>query len=417
MRQHSFAGHPSSHGLPQDDKKPVRGANVTDLRQSNAALVFRLLQQHSPCSRADLARLSGLTAPTVSAVVDDLRRRNLVKLGGQGVSTGGRPPTIVEINTAHWYVIGVDIGALFVRLALADLNGAIVLRDTTRLESGHTPETVTDLVAETVARLCKSAGITTKNILLITAGAPGITDLEKGLIVSAPNLHNWDNIPLRDLIESKTGIACVVENDVNLGALGEAWMGAAKGASDFIFISIGTGVGAGIVLNGRLHRGSANSAGEVGYMLVPGLPQSPLKLSQLGRLEGAIGGRSIEEAWSDANRGQHLLATEVFELAAQGDRKAGALLEQSASYLAAALTNIGLVLDITLVVLGGGVGSSPILVAATDELMQQNEIGRPTLLVSGLGIDAEIFGAIRLGLQVAESQDYRRRPVMRRRRA
>ena len=394
----------------------TRGATATDLRESNASLVFSFLKVHSPCSRADLARLTGLTAPTISALVDDFRRRSLVKIRGQGASTGGRPPTIVEINTTHWHVVGVNIGAVYVRLALADLSGGIVARESIRLGADHTPETVTDLIAAGVERLCATAGITRKRILLIASGAPGITDVGAGVVLSAPNLDDWDNIPLRDLIEDKTGISCIVENDVNLGALGEYRCGAAKGVSDFVFLAIGTGVGAGIILNGSLHRGALHSAGEVGYMMLPGLPQKALKLNKAGAFESVIGGRSIEETWQRRAKNPPLTATEIFDRAKEGDARAKLVLERTAQHLAAAITNISLVLDISLVVLGGGVGRSQSLLEATDRLLRNNQFSRPRLMVSQLGIDAEIFGAVRLALQTAEVHGYRRRAPDRKRR-
>ncbi len=341
--------------------------------------------------------------------------RNLVVELGPGSSNGGRPPGLLEFNSQHGFVVGVDIGGSSLRVALADLNGAFIARWSATLRSDRSPRAVTELVGVAVTQLLRQHKIPAKRVLELVAGAPGIADVTAGRVLSAPNLTNWRDVPFRDLLQKETGIPATVENDVNLGALGESWQGSARGTGSFVFLAVGTGVGAGIVLNHKLHHGAAWSAGEVGYMLLPGLRSHALRADDLGALESAVGGNCIERKWSEqpgvVDGINALRATEIFDRAAAGDSKARAVTASVAEYLAMAVTNISLVLDVALVVLGGGVGEHPALLKAIRRRLDQNEFARPQLVMSALGGEAQIYGAIWLALTTSEAARFRRRSI------
>lgn len=374
-----------------------------------------LLRTKSPVSRADLVRSSGLTAPTVSAGIAKLMRRHLVVELGPGTSNGGRPPALLEFNSRYGFVIGVDIGGSSLRVALADLNGVFVGRWNTALQSDRSPRAVTEMVGAAVAQLLREHNVPAKKVLELVAGAPGITDVTAGRVLSAPNLTHWHDVPFRNLLERETGIPVTVENDVNLGALGENWQGAVRGVQSFVFLAVGTGVGAGIVLNNTLHHGAAWSAGEVGYMFLPGLPSHTLGAAELGALESAVGGKCIERRWLEQsgtkNGAQSLKATDIFDKSAAGDERAHALTAIVAEYLAMAITNLSLILDVSVVVIGGGVGGHPALLEAIRGRLEHNEFARPQLVPSALGGEAQIYGAIWLALKTSEAARFRRRPI------
>jgi glucokinase len=315
--------------------------------------------------------------------------------------------------------MGVDIGGSTVRLALADLSGAIIGQSSSGLRSDRSPKAVTSIIAAGIRQLSRDYNVPEKKILAIAAGAPGITDVAAGQVLSAPNLTGWHKVPLRDLLRDKTGIPSIVENDVNLAALGESWRGAARDVANFVFLAIGTGAGAGVVLDGRLHHGAAWSAGEIGYMMLPGLSSEAPAHLRLGALESVIGGKPIEQAWAQLNgaskSGKKLTATKIFDLAGEGNTRAREVLSRTAAFLAMAITNLGLVLDLSLVVLGGGVGSHPALVESTRRALADNEFARPHVAVSSLGPAAQIYGAIWLALQTADEHGFRRGGVRRRR--
>ena len=383
----------------------------TGVRETNIRDLLRLLRLHSPCSRADLARLSGLTAPTVSAGISRLQRHGLVTTLGRASSNGGRPPGLLEFNARHGYVVGVDIGGSHLGIVMADLNGTIVGRGTTIFRAERRPKAVTEMIADGIKRVSQQQKVPMSKILHIAVGAPGITDVAAGRVLSAYSLTDWHDVPLRDLVEEKTRISTTVDNDVNLSALGEAWCGAARNVANFIFLAIGTGVGAGIVVNGTLHHGANWSAGEVGYMLLPGLTSDPPLIDGAGALESAVGGQSVREAWigqtGSAPSVRPPLPTEIFDLAATGDGVGREILSRVAEHLAMAITNLSLVLDLSLVVLGGGVGYHPGLLRAIEKRLERNQFARPQLIVSGLKGEAQLYGAIWLALQAVEAQDFR----------
>src|ERR1700677_2425480 len=388
----------------------------TSVRETNIRDLLRLLRLHSPCSRADLTRLSGLTAPTVSAGISRLQRHGLVTTLGRASSNGGRPPGLLEFNARHGYVVGVDIGGSHLGIVMADLNGTIVGRGTTIFRAERRPNAVTQMIADGIKRISQQQKVPMSKILHIVVGAPGITDVAAGRVLSAYSLTDWHDVPLRDLVEEKTRTSTTVDNDVNLCALGEAWCGAARNVANFIFLAIGTGVGAGIVVNGTLHHGANWSAGVVGYMLLPGLTSEPPLIDGAGALESAVGGQSVREAWiREARMGQTGSApsvqpprpTEIFDLAATGDSVGREILSRVAEHLAMAITNLSLVLDLSLVVLGGGVGYHPGLLRAIEKRLERNQFARPQLIVSGLKGEAQLYGAIWLALQAVEAQDFR----------
>ena len=396
------------------------GSRPTSMREWNCRHLLQLLRRHMPCSRADLVRISGLTAPTVSAAIDTLQRRGLVRFAGAGSPKGGRPPRILEFNARYGYVIGADIGGSSVRLVMADLSGTIVGRWQKAITAKGTPDEVIALTITGIDQLLREHSVSHK-VLHCVAGAPGITDVRGGRVLSAPNLEDWHDVPLAERLYRETGIPTTIENDVNLGALGEGRRGVAVGFENFVFIAIGSGVGAGIVINGNLFHGANWSAGEVGYMQVPGLPSQPLKVNRLGALESSIGGEGIKNGWLALANGsrsemQRLQPTEIFDLAAAGNARAQRVLQETSKLLATAITNMSLVLDAPLVVLGGGIGRHPGLVEAVGKAVSKNEFASPEIVSSGLGSNAQLYGAISLGIQIAEQGGFQRAPGLRARR-
>ncbi len=400
----------SSLGSPLEEAAAPPGRPGL-LQEVNVREILRLLRGHSPCSRADLARYSGLSAPTVSSAVARLKQRRLIEEVGQGSSNGGRPPALLRFNSSFGFVVGVDIGGSQVRVALADLNGSIVGKWSKATPADRTPEGIARLITAGIRELRRQNRIPSRKLLALGAGAPGITDVRAGIVLSAPCLSRWQNVPLRQLLERNTRIPTAVENDVNLGALGESWCGSARGAKNFIFLAMGTGVGAGLFVNGHLYHGSDWAAGEIGYLHVPGTAEMPLAIARPGPLESVIGGHGIQRSWRKlcAGKGKHrrlslrLKPTEVFDQALSGQPESRQLLEQTARILAAVIANVSVILNPSLVVFGGGIGTNPSLFEATRRILERNEFARPRLALSLLGPDAQLFGAIRLALDQARA--------------
>lgn len=408
MRFSSFSS------VPYPVEAETQPSRPSHLRQVNARGLLRLLRENSPCSKADLVRLSGLSAPTVSSAVAYLESLDLVENLGDGESNGGRPPEMLRFNASHGYVAGVDIGGTRLRMVLTDLNGRVMTQWATLFkERQRTPKAVCSLIHEGLKTMCQEVSASPKKILHITAGAPGVTNVEAGVVLSAPNLKDWNKVPLRAMIEDQTGISATVENDTNLAAVGEHWRGSAVGVEDFLFIALGTGVGAGIFLRGRLHHGANWSAGEIGYAAVGGRSRQALEIHSTGQLERAIGGLGIQAEWQSLlsrerrNGGDELAklrATEIFDLAVEGDRLATRIVQYASQILADCIAEISLTLDPELVVLGGGVGSHPELCRSTEKLLSLNEFARPKVRSSSLGTQAQLHGAISLSLAATETR-------------
>ncbi len=308
------------------------------------------------------------------------------------------------------YVVGVDIGGSNLRLALAGTDGLIISRWAASTVGVRDPNVVVASICTGVDALLRDASLPRTMLRSIAAGAPGATDVTRGMVIATSYLMGWQNVPLQALLEAALGVPAAIDNDVNAAALGESWLGSGKGVSDFVFLGLGTGVGAGVVLNNRLFHGSSWMAGEIGYMLVPGTPEAPVQSGSPGALESIIGGEGIKMQWrqgwsaTSTTLPETLLATEIFDAAGTGDTLAQTVLERSARILSYAIYNMSLILNCPLFILGGSVGMHPALCAAVREALEtRREQVSVEVKSSTLGTEAQLMGAIRLALDVADA--------------
>jgi len=322
------------------------------------------------------------------------------------------------IESGDGHVIGIDIGGTSLRLALADSSGSIVAKWSGSTAGTCDARAVVELILRGVDQVLRESCLPHSALRAVAAGAPGITDVDAGVVIATSYLMGWRNVPLRSLLESALGIPAAIDNDVNLAALGESRAGAAIGIRDFVFLAVGTGIGAGIVLNSALFHGTKWTAGEIGYMVVPGATEEPAERDQPGALESVAGGEGIKNEWrrmwskDKTALPRDLSATEIFDSAVNdGDPLAQIILQQSARTLAYAIYNMSLILSCPLFVLGGSVGLHPALCSATHTILQQRSArSLPQVKPSALGIDAQITGAIRLALDVALARSERNLP-------
>ncbi len=309
------------------------------------------------------------------------------------------------------YVVGTDIGGTSLRLALAGMDGKVVAKWKVSTAGIRDPHVVVGLIHEGVEELLRKNGIERSLLRAVAAGAPGVTDVDEGIVIATSYLMGWRDVPLRALLEARLGVPAAVENDVNTAAIAEYQIGAAQGVRDFVFIAVGTGIGAGIVLHGQLFHGMDWSAGEIGYLLVPGTSVQPRERGEPGALESIVGGEGIRSQWQSAWRDEltplpkELVATEIFDHAGAGDGLAQTILKRSAQTLAYAIYNLAVVLNCPLFVLGGSVGMHPVFWKATQEILEQRDKRvQPKLLRSTLGADAQVNGAVYLAIEAAGSR-------------
>jgi glucokinase len=311
--------------------------------------------------------------------------------------------------TERKYLIGVDIGGTNLRVAFADMEGKILARTSTTTTHVCDAHLIITKIRQCVDQLLQDAGVAREAVAAIGAGAPGVTNAETGIVIATSYLLGWRDIPLKAMLEEALSVPAAVDNDVNLAALGESFFGEAVGVPNFVFLAVGTGVGAGIVLKDELFQGSAWTAGEVGYMLVPGAPQEPVELGKPGALESMVGGEGLRLQWlslwnpEKTKLPENLTATQVFDGAIAGDALAYSVLDRAAHALACTIFNITLVLNTPLFVLGGSVGLHPALRDRTQKLVDAHaRLLRPEIVLSSLGSDAQLMGAIRLAQLTAQ---------------
>jgi glucokinase len=316
-------------------------------------------------------------------------------------------------SSTSGYVVGVDIGGTNLRMGLARSNesdppGTLVASwSASTVGVRYHPDAIIELIRSGLEDLLKQAAVPRSQLKAIAAGAPGITDFETGVVIVTSYLLGWRDVPLRTMLEDTFAVPAAVDNDVNMAALGESWAGVAAGKSDFVFLAIGTGLAAGIFLNGNLFRGSNWTAGEIGYMLLPGLAAEPTARGKPGGLESVLGGEGIkaqwQARWSEAATplSRDLQPTEIFDHALQDDALANEIVLQSGSLLASAIYNISLVLDCPLFVLGGSVGLHPALGQCAQKVLTGwGTRVQPQLVISSLAADAQLCGAVRQALSI-----------------
>ena len=314
-----------------------------------------------------------------------------------------------SVQGTSQYVIGADIGGTSLRLALADGAGQIIGRWATSTACTGDAVAVLRLMRNGVDALLLAASLPSQALSGIAAGAPGVTNADEGIVIATSYLMGWRDVPFRQMLEAEFGVPASVDNDVNLAAIGELRAGLAKGTTDFVFLAIGTGIGAGIVLNNEVHRGGIWTAGEVGYMLVPGTSEAPVERGQPGALESLVGGEGIRQQWrsrwseDSTTLPREATATQVLDQALLGDPLAQSVLALAARTLSYAIYNIALVLNSPLFVLGGSIGVHPALGDATRLVLQERGArAQPRLVSSALGADAQLIGAIFLALDTAD---------------
>jgi glucokinase len=377
------------------------------LRQTNAAHILKLLRETGPCSRADLVRASGLSAPSVTNVVVDLTAAGLIEPIGEGESTGGRPPDMLRFKADRGCVVAVEINPGRLRFLLTDLNGRqLDAVDTPLPQASATPEAVCLHIGETVRSLLRQYKQKLEQLLTMVVSVPAITNVEEGIVLAISTLKGWRNVPLRDLLAKEFACPVVIENDTNLAAQGERYRGAARAEENFVFISIGEGegVGAGIVLNGKIYHGAQWSAGEIGYLHVPHVSPGPPTIYEFGRLEKVLCGRGILKSWRargkrKAGRTRVTRGVEVLNLAAGGNAQAKQILAHRARILTDVILNLSLILNPSLVLLGGEIGSHPALLLAVKGLLRDSEFAVTRVDPGSLGPAAVLWGAISLALE------------------
>lgn len=376
---------------------PTRGAGPEYMRELNLLIVLDAFRIAGQMSRASVARATGLSAPTASKSVQQLVEAGL--LVEQGFESGniGKPATRVSFNAACGSVLGIDLGGTHLRMVVSDLAGGFSSRSIEAIDASSGPDAILGRIAEVGKEMLADAPAP---LMAIGLATPGIVDTETGVVGRARNLKGWVDVPVRRTLEAAFGVPAMVENDVNAAALGERWHGAARGHESFFFVSIGTGVGAGLVLGGEIYHGAHFAAGEINLLPVV-LDGEEAYLEDRGS-GPAIVRRALALGFAPATASAVTTDT-VFRAAAAGDEAAVRAVAEGVHAIAFGAGVLLAAVDPSIVVIGGGVSSQgEALLLPVREAIAKVARLRCEVVLSELGVDAQLHGALFVGLKRAD---------------
>jgi predicted NBD/HSP70 family sugar kinase len=326
---------------------------AVDHRGFNAApgagAMLRLIREGHANTRAELVSLTGLARSTVSQRMDALVSQRLVVPAGENASTGGRPPQVFAFNRDAGVVLSADLGATHARVAVTDLGGEVLTEATEDVAIADGPENVLGWLEAKFARLLDAIGRSSEEARGVGVGVPGPVEFATGTPVAPPIMPGWDGYQVAGRLADHFGVPTLVDNDVNIMALGEHWS-AWRGFDHLLFVKVGTGIGCGIITEGRIHRGAQGAAGDIGHIHVPG-NEALCRCGNRGCLEAVAGGdpmaarlRAMGIATANARDvARHVRSgrPEAMQLVRQAGRDLGEVLAASVNFFNPGVIVIG----------------------------------------------------------------------------
>jgi predicted NBD/HSP70 family sugar kinase len=358
--------------------------------------MLSLIRQGRASTRADLAALTGMARSTVAHRVEALIAQQLVHEAEEGPSTGGRPPRTFVFNQAAGVILAADLGATHSRLAITDLAGDVLGEHAEDLEIASGPEAVLAWLRDSFDRLLDDAGRTRADVRGVGVGVPGPVEFATGRPVNPPIMPGWDNHPISDELGDHYDALVLVDNDVNIMALGEHWS-TWPDAEHLLYVKVGTGIGCGIVAGGEIHRGAEGAAGDIGHIRVTSDESVVCRCGNVGCLEAVAGGRAIagrlRELGVEAQDSRDVVAEvragnpEAVRLVREGGRTLGDVLASAVNFFNPAV-----------IVIGGDVAEAhEQLLAGVREVVYQRSLPLATrhlrVVRSSLGDRAGVIGA------------------------
>lgn len=377
------------------------------LRERNRERVIGVLRTQGRTSQADIARATGLSRTTVSSLVAELRDSSLVfevDVKEPNVR-GGRPGVQLVLQDSASAVLGIDFGHSHVLVAVADLAHNVLAERRSELDVDHNAEEALDAAARLAVEVLDEAGVQRKNVLGAGIGIPGPVDRARGTVGSATILPGWLGLRIGAEMEKRLGFAVEIENDANLGALAELTWGSGRGCSNFAYIKVATGVGAGLVVDGSLLRGASGTAGELGHTTL-NESGALCYCGNRGCLETVASGPAILRLVG-RDEGESLTLGGVIELAAQGDVRCRRAISDAGREIGVAVAGLCNLINPERIVVGG------LLSRAGDLLLQpiRDSIRRYTVLAAAECVDvvpatfverAELLGSLALAIRRAK---------------
>jgi predicted NBD/HSP70 family sugar kinase len=395
---------PSAPGASRQSRRP------NPLRELSEQQILETIFHEGPITRPQLAERAALSKATVGAVVDRLEQAGVIRATGPLRGLRGRSPIAYVVRENAGFVVGVDIGGTSIRAGAADIFGELIC-DEQQPTTKHGARAVSGQVMEIAGRTVERARATHERLLAVGISTPGVVDQVSRRVTSlAYNVSPDGGLDPLAVLGDRLNVPVLIDNNVNLAAVGESWHGLARGVSTFAFVAVGAGVGMGVVIDGELVRGAHGAAGEIAY-----LPSSSDPFDERHRLHGGledeIGAEGILAALRARREAGSQVpgsAQDVFELAQAGDRDAQLVVAGVARQLGSAIASVIAVVDPELVVLGGGIGSNPSLLAPVRATVAELLPLSARIETSTLGDKAALSGAIALALREARAHLFRR---------
>lgn len=388
-------------------------------KNSNKQTVLNLIRfTPGGISRAELARQLGLSRAAITSIINDLFEYKLVRETREGPVTGGRRSTLLGINPQAGYVVGVDIGATHLGLSLADLSAHVLNETEIAFDVGRGPEICLAKVDDLLRELLVRADLSLDDILAVGVGVPGPVVEMAGAVVAPPIMPGWDGFPITAHLHSLWNCPIALNNDAELGALGEWAYGAGRGEPYLLYIKVGYGIGAGLLIDGEVYRGASGSAGEIGHITISS--QGPVcSCGNIGCLESLAGGRAIAERAMQAIASDHrrtqlaaitpvenLTALDVAAAAGRGDLVSQEIVAEAGEYLGIAIANLINIVNPGMIIVGGGVAQmgdlflEPIRRSANQRSLQA-AVRKLRITAATLGKRSTSMGAVVQALSIA----------------
>lgn len=381
--------------------------SLGDLRATNRERVLKVAASEGPLSRADLMRHTGLSRSTVSSLVQELLDEHLLERRAEpGIphkGRGGRPPTLLELVPGTGIVVGVDLGHRHVRAALALADASVALERSFALDVDESPDETMDRVAGLIDELLAANGNDRDDVRAVAMGVPGPVDRTGQM--SSGILPHWRGMRPADALAQRTGLVAKIDNDAHMGVRGELAYGAAQGHRNVIYVKISTGIGAGIVVDGRLARGATGDAGELGHVQVD--ENGPMcRCGSRGCLETEVSASTLISLLQPTHD-HELTVTRMLALAESGDAGVNRALRDAGRRIGRVLAGVCTMLNPEQIVAGGAIGSAPATLLGIRESLdrhaQPNSAAAVSVDPGALGERAEVMGAISVALAAAAS--------------
>ncbi|RKT07471.1 glucokinase-like ROK family protein [Streptomyces sp. 3211.6] len=371
----------------------------SSLHRANLERVVRAVRLAGSLTQAEIARTTGLSAATVSNIVRELKEGGTVEV--TDTSAGGRRARSVSLSGDAGIVIGVDFGHTHLRVAVGNLAHQVLAEESEPLDVDASWAEGFDRAEALVGRLVQQVGVARDKVIGVGLGVPGPIDVESGTLGSTAILPGWAGINPRQELSRRLGVPVYVDNDANLGALGELVWGSGRGVRDLAYIKVASGVGAGLVINGQIYRGPGGTAGEIGHITLD--ESGPVcRCGNRGCLETFAAARYVLPLLQGSH-GPELTMEKVVELAREGDPGCRRVITDVGRHVGSGVASLCNLLNPSRIVLGGSLADAGELVLAPI----RESVGRYAIpsaarqlsvLTGSLGSRAEVLGALALVL-------------------